>query len=77
MEKPDQNDYLTDEESDEGADFEIKVPDLGELIQEFEQSDETIQKLNEGIKQHEVELKSRGFETESRYDITNKKGEKQ
>jgi hypothetical protein len=24
--KPDQNDYLTDEESDEAADFEIKVP---------------------------------------------------
>jgi hypothetical protein len=43
MEKPDQNDYLTDEESDEAADFEIKVPDLDELITEFEKSDEAIQ----------------------------------
>lgn len=77
MEKPDQNDYLTDEESDEAADFEIKVPDLDELITEFEKSDEAIQQINESIKQHKVELISRGFETEARYDIKNKKGEKQ
>jgi hypothetical protein len=32
LEKPDTNDYLTDEESDEAADFEVKVPDLDQLI---------------------------------------------
>lgn len=30
--KPDQNDYLTDEESDDCANFEVKVPVLDELI---------------------------------------------
>jgi hypothetical protein len=32
MEKPDTNDYLTDEESDEAADFEVKVPELETLL---------------------------------------------
>jgi len=26
LDKPDNNDYLTDEESDDAADFEVKVP---------------------------------------------------
>ena len=30
--KPDQNDYLTDEESDDCANFEVKVPVLDDLI---------------------------------------------
>lgn len=32
MSKPDVNDYLTDDESDDAAEFEIKVPDLTSLI---------------------------------------------
>ena len=32
LEKPDNNDYLTDEESDDAADFEVKVPELGQLL---------------------------------------------
>ena len=32
LDKPDVNDYLTDEESDEANDFEVKVPSLTELI---------------------------------------------
>ena len=32
LEKPDTNDYLTDEDSDEAADFEVKVPELDALI---------------------------------------------
>ena len=32
LDKPDNNDYLTDEESDEAADFEVKVPDLDALL---------------------------------------------
>jgi len=32
LERPDHNDYLTDEESDEAADFEIKIPQLDALI---------------------------------------------
>lgn len=40
LDKPDSNDYLTDEESEEGADFEVKVPHLGTLLSQFEQDDE-------------------------------------
>ena len=32
LEKPDNNDYLTEEESDDAADFEVKVPELGQLL---------------------------------------------
>lgn len=47
LEKPDENDYLTDEESDEAADFEVKVPELGQLLDQFEAEDEVILGLNE------------------------------
>jgi hypothetical protein len=42
LEKPDSTDYLTDEESDEAADFEIKVPGLDTLLNQFEDEDEVI-----------------------------------
>jgi len=29
---PDHNDYLTDEESDDAPEFDVKVPELSELI---------------------------------------------
>lgn len=29
----DVNDYLTDEESDEGADFEVAIPELDDLLE--------------------------------------------
>ena len=32
LEQPDTNDYLTDEESDDAGDFELKVPELDDLI---------------------------------------------
>lgn len=52
MEKPDQNDYLTDEESDEGADFEVKVPELDQLIDQFELEDEVVQEQKVSIKNY-------------------------
>ena len=67
LEKPDYNDYLTDEESDEAADFEVKVPELDELINQFEQADEIIGEFNEQITQHAVETKKKGFDVEPRY----------
>lgn len=42
LEKPDKNDYLTDEESDEANDFELKIPDLTELIDGFEKEDDVV-----------------------------------
>ena len=36
LQKPDENDYLTDDESDDAAEFEVKVPELQALIDQFE-----------------------------------------
>lgn len=47
LEKADQNDYLTDDESDDAADFEIRVPQLSQLIGQFEKDDEQILKFHE------------------------------
>mmetsp|Transcript_31597 Transcript_31597/g.48311 ORF Transcript_31597/g.48311 Transcript_31597/m.48311 type:complete len:119 (-) Transcript_31597:97-453(-) len=77
LEKPDNNDYLTDEESDEAADFEIKVPELDSLINQFEGDDEVVLKEREDTKEYALDLKGRGFEPEERYDITNKKANRQ
>lgn len=71
LEKPDLNDYLTDEESDEAADFEIKVPELGDLINQFEKEDEAILQFNEKQKKHVKDLEVRGFNPEKRYQIVN------
>ena len=76
LEKPDHNDYLTDEESDEAADFEVKVPELGQLLNQFENDDEVILGLNEAQKMYAKDLISKGFEPEVRYDIKNNKGER-
>merc|ERR1719272_2186023 len=72
LEKPDHNDYLTDE----AADFEVKVPELGQLLNQFENDDEVILGLNETQKMYAKDLVSKGFEPEERYDIKNNKGER-
>ena len=75
LDKPDTNDYLTDEESDEAADFEVKVPELDALLTQFEAEDETILLMNQGKKAYVKDLVTRGFEPEPRHSIINKKGE--
>jgi len=42
MPKPDACDYLTDEESDEANDFEVKVPPLEDLLNQFENDDDLL-----------------------------------
>ena len=76
MPKPDQNDYLTDEESDEAADFEIKVPELDDLLNQFEKDDESILQFNEKQKTHVKDLEVRGFEPEARYQIVYEQAER-
>ena len=44
LKKPDTNDYLTDEESDEANDFELKVPELDDLLSKFENDDDVLGK---------------------------------
>ena len=62
-------DYLTDDESDDGQDFEVPVPALDELIADFERGDEKIQKEEDAFKQHVRDLRDRGFEKEPREEI--------
>ena len=47
LKDPDLNDYLTDEESDEAAGFEVGMPELGELLTQFEGEDQAINQHNE------------------------------
>ena len=75
LEKPDNNDYLTDEESDEAIDFEVKVPGLGELITQFENEDEIIIKETTQKKEFAKNELASGFELEPRVDIIDRKGE--
>ena len=65
---PQEVDYLTDDESDEGT-FELKVPDLDDMIKNFEEGDDTLAKEEEEFKAHLKDLKSRGFEKELREEI--------
>ena len=69
LQKPVQTDYLTDEESDDGAGFELKIPDLGDLITEFELGDDTLIASESDFKNHLSDLQNRGMLKEVREEI--------
>jgi hypothetical protein len=70
-------DYPTDEESDEGAGFSIKIPELADLIGEFEKDDEALFKAAELVKGAKAEHKARGIEFNARdMDIKDEKKDK-
>ena len=69
LEKPNQTDYLTDEESDDGNGFELKVPALKDLLTEFELGDDVLAAKEMELKQHQTDLKSSGITAELRDDI--------
>jgi hypothetical protein len=76
MDKPDKNDYLTDEDSDDAKDFELKVPDLNELITQFEGEDDIIQNHYQGINDYAANEIKKGFVAQRRHDLKQFKGEK-
>ena len=69
LDEPLEVDYLTDDESDDGQDFEVPVPELDQLINGFEDGDEKIQSENTTWKEHLADLKNRGFKKETREEI--------
>ena len=73
--QPDVNDYLTDEDTDDAPDFSVKVPDLQELLNQFE-DDETIKEHNDNNQATLDDMKKRGFEPEQRHEIENKHKER-
>lgn len=76
LEAPQEVDYLTDDESDDGQDFEVPVPDLDDMIKGFEAGDEKIQKEEQAFREHLQDLKTRGFEKETREEINQRKQER-
>ena len=76
LEAPLEVDYLTDDESDDGQEFEVPVPELDSLIKGFEEGDDKIQSETEVFKTHLSDLKARGFEKETREEIKQRKLEK-
>jgi hypothetical protein len=52
------------------------VPELGDLIDQFEKEDEAILQFNEKQKQHVKNLEVRGFEPDPRYEIVNQQAER-
>lgn len=68
MQEPVAEDYLTDDESDDGT-FELAVPDLQDLINDFETGDPAIQTEESKFKEHLKDLKTKGFEKELREEI--------
>ena len=76
LEAPLEVDYLTDDESDDGQEFEVPVPELDALIKGFEDGDDKIQSETEAFKTHLSDLKARGFSKETREEIKQRKLEK-
>ena len=60
-------DYPTDEDSDgDAAGFSIKIPDLSDLLNEFEKDDEALFKATDTIKQVKADHKAKGLELNAR-----------
>ena len=59
-------DYPTDEESDEGAGFSIKIPELLDLIMEFEKDDDALFKAADIVKQVKADHKAKGLDLNAR-----------
>ena len=69
LEDPLEVDYLTDDESDDGQEFKVPVPELDDLINGFEVGDEKLENEEKVFKDHLADLKKRGFEKAVREEI--------
>lgn len=70
-------DQITDDDSDgEHKGFGLKLPELTDLIGDFEKDDEVVTKNKEALKTVKTESKTKGLDLEPFYDIKNAKREK-
>lgn len=75
--EPQKVDYPTDEDSDDGAGFSIKIPDLADLLTEFEKDDDALFKAAELVKGAKAEYKAKGMEFSARdIDIKDERRDK-
>lgn len=78
LEAPLKVDYPTDEESDEATGFSIKIPELADLITEFEKDDDALFKAAEAIKAAKADCKAKAIEFNARdLEIKDDKKERQ
>jgi len=61
LDQPERTDYLTDEESDDGAGFSLKIPKLSDLLTEFEVGDDCLIGKDTDFKNYLADLKTRGM----------------
>lgn len=66
MDAPQRVDYPTDEDSDDNIGFSIKIPELQDLLNEFEKDDDTLYKATEALKQYRNECRVKGVEYDKR-----------
>lgn len=57
----DKVDYPSDEDSDDEIDFELEIPPLNDLINQFEKDDVTIAKLEKDVHMKRDDAKIKGF----------------
>ena len=63
-------DYPTDEDSDgDAAGFSIKIPELNDLINEFEKDDDALFKAADTIKQVKADAKAKGIDITTMRDV--------
>lgn len=74
MANPQEVDYLTDEESEgDNQPFDLKIPNLDELIVDFEKGDEILEGNETAMQASFADKKTRGFEKGLREEIVHDK----
>lgn len=67
----DKVDYPSDEDSDDEIDFELEIPPLNDLLNQFEKDDIVIAKFEKDVHLKQDDAKAKGFkltDTETVYD---------
>ena len=75
MEAPLKVDYPTTDDEGTNDDFRIKIPDIYDLINEFERDDDYLYKTLEKEKQERNEYRLKGLEMERRAHLRDYLGE--
>lgn len=74
--KADQVDYPSDEDSDDEIDFELEIPPLDELVNQFEKDDEQLHSIEKDLQGEKDVAQIKGFELkeeDSILDVAEKK----
>jgi len=73
----DQVDYPSDEDSDDEIDFELEIPPLEDLVNQFEKDDEQLHALEKGLQEEKDVAQIKGFEMKEADSIIDVSEEKE